>query len=84
MKLNRDMGLTIVMVSHDIGVISSYIHKIACMNRLLHYHGEPVCLNKPEIMRKVYGKGADRIIIHDENCENCGYPELPGSEDKDD
>ena len=77
MKLNKELGLTILMVSHDIGVISSYIHKIACLNRVLHYHGEPVCLRQPEILRKVYGPAADRIIIHDHSCENCGYPDLP-------
>ncbi len=78
-KLNRELGLTIVMVSHDIGVISSYIHKIACLNRVLHYHGEPACLTQPEILRKVYGPAADRIIIHDHACENCGFPGFPES-----
>ena len=30
--------LTIVLVSHDIGVIYSYVDKIACLNRRLFYH----------------------------------------------
>lgn len=30
--------MAIVLVSHDIGVISSYIDKIACLNRKLYYH----------------------------------------------
>lgn len=30
--------MTIVLVSHDIGVISSYVDKIACLNRKLFYH----------------------------------------------
>jgi zinc transport system ATP-binding protein len=30
--------MTIVLVSHDIGVISVYIDKIACLNRRLFYH----------------------------------------------
>jgi len=36
-ELNRKV--TIVLVSHDIGVISSYVEKIACLNRRLYYHG---------------------------------------------
>jgi zinc transport system ATP-binding protein len=32
-------SLTIVMVSHDIGAISVYVDKIACLNRQLYYHG---------------------------------------------
>lgn len=30
--------IPIVMVSHDIGVISSYVNKVACLNRCLYYH----------------------------------------------
>ena len=35
-ELNRD--ITILLVSHDIGIISPYIKTIACVNRNLHYH----------------------------------------------
>ena len=32
-------GRAIVMVSHDIGAVSIYVDKIACLNRQLFYHG---------------------------------------------
>ncbi len=35
-ELNEEM--TILLVSHDIGIISPYIKTIACVNRDLHYH----------------------------------------------
>ncbi|MBI9055251.1 MAG: ATP-binding cassette domain-containing protein [Bacteroidales bacterium] len=35
-ELNKEMA--IVIVSHDVGTISSYIKTIACVNRNLHYH----------------------------------------------
>lgn len=35
-ELNEHM--TILLVSHDIGIISPYIKTIACVNRDLHYH----------------------------------------------
>lgn len=35
-ELNKQM--TILLVSHDIGIISPYIKTIACVNRDLHYH----------------------------------------------
>ena len=35
-ELNR--AITILLVSHDIGIISPYIKTIACVNRNLHYH----------------------------------------------
>ncbi|MBP7461784.1 MAG: ABC transporter ATP-binding protein [Candidatus Delongbacteria bacterium] len=35
-ELNRNMA--IVLVSHDLGLISSYVKNIACVNRGVHYH----------------------------------------------
>ena len=35
-KLNED--ITIILVSHDIGAISTYVKKIACLNRKLFFH----------------------------------------------
>ncbi len=37
-ELNEKM--TVCLVSHDIGVISSYVKKVACLNQRLFYHGE--------------------------------------------
>jgi zinc transport system ATP-binding protein len=34
--LNKKMA--IVLVSHDVGTISTYVKTIACVNRNLHYH----------------------------------------------
>ena len=35
-ELNKEMA--IVIVTHDVGTISSYVKTIACVNRSLHYH----------------------------------------------
>jgi len=35
-ELNRQMA--ILLVSHDVGTISTYVKSIACVNRHLHYH----------------------------------------------
>jgi zinc transport system ATP-binding protein len=35
-ELNKRM--TILMVSHDVGTISSHVKSFACINRFLHYH----------------------------------------------
>ncbi len=36
LQLNKKMA--ILMVSHDVGTITSYVKTIACVNRNLHYH----------------------------------------------
>ncbi|MEW5724028.1 MAG: ATP-binding cassette domain-containing protein, partial [Thermodesulfobacteriota bacterium] len=38
-ELNRTV--TIVIVSHDLMVLSSYIKSVACVNRQVHFHDRP-------------------------------------------
>jgi zinc transport system ATP-binding protein len=42
--LNKRMA--ILMVSHDVGTISSHIKSFACVNRNLHYHPSPEITNE--------------------------------------
>ena len=42
--LNKRMA--ILMVSHDVGIISSHIKSFACVNRSLHYHPSPEITNE--------------------------------------
>ncbi len=53
-KLNQDM--TIVMVSHDLSVISSAVKSVACVNQTLHYHQGSKLTE--EMFQTVYGHGA--------------------------
>jgi zinc transport system ATP-binding protein len=43
-ELNKRMA--ILMVSHDVGTISSHIKTFACVNRSLHYHPSPEITNE--------------------------------------
>ncbi|MFN8240556.1 MAG: metal ABC transporter ATP-binding protein [Bacteroidales bacterium] len=42
--LNEKMA--ILMVSHDVGTISSHVKSFACVNRKLHYHASPEITNE--------------------------------------
>jgi zinc transport system ATP-binding protein len=57
--LNEKM--TIILVSHDVGVVSSHVKSLACLNRRLFHHGAKEIL--PEVMEAVYGCPVD-IIAH--------------------
>lgn len=57
--LNRDMGIAIVLVSHDITAISKYVGKIACLNQRLYYHGSRELTN--EDIEKAYGCPVEMI-----------------------
>jgi zinc transport system ATP-binding protein len=53
--------MTIVMVSHDIGVVSSYTKTIACLNRRLVYHNEKSIT--PEMLAETYQCPVD-LVAH--------------------
>jgi len=53
--------LTVVLVSHDIGVISRYVKTIACLNVRLHYHHSRELT--PEMVEAAYGCPVD-LVAH--------------------
>ncbi len=53
--LQQELGLTIVMASHDIGVISSHVEKIACLNHILYSHAAPSEVLTTGLLERVYG-----------------------------
>lgn len=53
--------LSIIIVSHDIGVVSSYTDDVACINKTLHYHDGNQLDNKT--LEKTYGCPID-LIAH--------------------
>ncbi|HNX10139.1 MAG TPA: metal ABC transporter ATP-binding protein [Methanothrix sp.] len=57
--LNRDLGIAIVLVSHDVTAISTYVSKIACLNQRLYYHDSRE-LTGDDIM-KAYGCPVEMI-----------------------
>jgi ABC-type Mn2+/Zn2+ transport system ATPase subunit len=56
--LQDDLNLTLMMVSHDVGVVSKHVHQIACLNRVLVAHGRPEEALTPDALRCMYGKHA--------------------------
>lgn len=59
---NLNATKTIIIVSHDVGVINSYIGNVACLNKNLYYHGNDNKLNQ-DILEKVYGCPVE-ILAH--------------------
>ena len=45
-------NMSVILVTHDIGVISTYVDKIACLNRRLFYHGSKEIT--PEMLQELY------------------------------
>ncbi len=54
-------SVTILLVSHDLNVISRYVKTIGCLNRTLHYHGEKEIT--PDMLKTGYNCPVD-LIAH--------------------
>lgn len=57
--LNQKDGITIVLVSHDVTAISTYVGKIACLNQRLYYHDSHELTS--EDIEKAYGCPVEMI-----------------------
>ena len=57
--LNREHGVTVMMVSHEISMVYKFTDRIICLNRDLVSHGETRTALTAEVLRKLYGENAD-------------------------
>ncbi|MFC7370358.1 metal ABC transporter ATP-binding protein [Fictibacillus iocasae] len=56
-ELHRDRNMTLLLVTHDVGVMSDYVTRVACLNKQLHFHGKPSEFKKAssENLSELYG-----------------------------
>jgi zinc transport system ATP-binding protein len=69
-RLRDEQNISVIMVSHDIGVITSHADRIACLNRQIHYHGEPDSCFTDDVRHNVFGKDM-KVMVHDPHCITC-------------
>ncbi|TQQ82000.1 metal ABC transporter ATP-binding protein [Halonotius roseus] len=60
----NDEGLTIILIEHDIGVVTTHASEIACLNRELFFHGDPETFVETDALADAYG-GSQHVIAHD-------------------
>lgn len=63
-ELRREMGLTVILVSHDVGAVSHEVTSLACLNRRLFYHGSPETFGTEEQLCELYGHHVRSIHHH--------------------
>ena len=62
-SFNRERGVTLVIVSHDIGVVAQEVSRVACLNRHLLSCGHPSEVLTQEALSTLYGSSV-RLIPH--------------------
>lgn len=64
-KLNKDLQMTIILVSHDIGVITEKVNRIACMgNKKLYIDCEHSNVGVENFIKNIYGEKIKTIDHH--------------------
>jgi zinc transport system ATP-binding protein len=64
-RLHRRQGVTLILVTHDISVVSTYVDRVACLNKKLFFHGDPhdFVEKQEEILSAVYDHEI-RVVKH--------------------
>ncbi|MEH7178771.1 metal ABC transporter ATP-binding protein [Neobacillus vireti] len=64
--LNQKRGITLLLVTHDIGTISDKVTHVACLNKRLHFHGDTSEFEKHQIegMSELYGTDVHLLAHH--------------------
>lgn len=70
-NIRAEFGVAVLLVSHDVGMVSSVVDRMLLLNRTIHYFVDPKEGVEPEVMEQIFGRNM-RIIVHDGHCLGCG------------
>jgi zinc transport system ATP-binding protein len=63
-RLNRETGLTVVFSTHNVGVVTRHVNKVACINQKLYFHGSHEEFCETDHLLEMVG-GRAHIIQHE-------------------
>jgi zinc transport system ATP-binding protein len=69
-SLKTDLGLTVVLASHDLRTVSAISDRIACLNVTLHYHDVPARMPQ-EIATRLFACDLEAMGLGGERHEGC-------------
>lgn len=61
--LNTEEAITIVLITHEIGIINRHVNKVACLNKRLEYHGTHLDFCQSDFFRDMLAKG-HHVVSH--------------------
>jgi len=62
-QLNQEQNLTIVLVTHDYGIVNKHVNRVACLNQKLIYHGEHAEFCQSAVVQELL-KGGHHLVSH--------------------
>ncbi|MBB5173909.1 metal ABC transporter ATP-binding protein [Texcoconibacillus texcoconensis] len=74
-QLNQEHGITLVLITHDIGAMTDYVTDVACLNKHLHFHGDTDTFTESEneMMSTLYGHDV-HMLTHNHDHSACEVP----------
>lgn len=60
----NDEGITIILIEHDIGVVTDQADHIACINTELYHHGDTESFEESDALREAYGQTGEVVHHH--------------------
>ncbi|MBO0995229.1 metal ABC transporter ATP-binding protein [Bacillus sp. SD088] len=72
-QLNQEQGITLILVTHDIGTMTDKVTHVACLNKILHFHGDVGEFEKfnSDDLSAVYNHDV-HALLHDHTHEQEG------------
>ena len=61
-NLQRDHGLTVLFISHELSVVYQYANNVLCLGRGMAHIGAPKVILTPDLLREIYGAPVDYHI----------------------
>lgn len=63
--LNKQLGITVILSSHDVGIVSKLASKVVCINRSLFFCGLHDEFKGSSVLPKMYGYPVEMMQHHD-------------------
>ncbi len=62
-NINKKEKITIVLITHEVGIINRHVNKVACLNQKLIYHGTHAEFCRSEAFKKMLA-GGHHLVSH--------------------
>ena len=60
----NDEGMTIVLIEHDVDILTTHVDTVACLNRHLYHHGDTASFLESDAIEEAYGRRSGVVDHH--------------------
>lgn len=60
----NDRGITVILIEHDVDILTEHVDTIACLNRRLYHHGDTSSFLESDAIEEAYGSRSQIVQHH--------------------